>query len=130
MAGRGLRGGRATRGRVAALLQTDAGNRTSLAELRRCTEDARFRFEDGKKTKSHVQFVSLGTISVMPESASVLYGVIDVGMRFQVVFFPGSSTDAIALLTLPVVVAPSVFAVSALGAWLWMQWRSDRTSRN
>ncbi|MEO8681012.1 MAG: hypothetical protein ABI665_18320, partial [Vicinamibacterales bacterium] len=45
-----------------------------LAGLRGCTADARFRLEDGAKAKSRVQFVSLGAISVAPESASLLGG--------------------------------------------------------
>jgi hypothetical protein len=44
----------------------------------------------------------------------LLYGAADVLLRAQVVFFPGSSTDAIALLTIPIVVAPLAFAGAAL----------------
>lgn len=47
--------------------------------------------------------------------AAVAYGAADLVVRTQAVFFSTSSTDAIALLTMPIIGAPVVF-----GARVWM----------
>ena len=52
-------------------------------------------------------------------TAVLLHGAADVLLRARVAFFPGSSTDGIALLTIPIVVAPLAFAVAALAAAVW-----------
>lgn len=50
-----------------------------------------------------------------------LYAVADVLLRGRVVFFPGSSTDGIALATIPIITGPLAFAGAALAVAVWPQ---------
>lgn len=61
-------------------------------------------------------------------TAVSIYGLLDVALRVRVVWFPGSSTDAIALLTIPIIVGPLAFlaAFPALGLWSLLSWLTRR----
>lgn len=57
--------------------------------------------------------------------AVALYGFVDVATRAQVTWWPGSSTDGIAMLTLPIVVAPLVALAAVVVAAAWVRVSSD-----
>ena len=49
-------------------------------------------------------------------SVTFVYGIIDLALRTQALWFPASSTDGVVMITLPLLVAPAAFVLCALFA--------------